>query len=310
MADSLAVNDPTGEFKASLAERALESALRAYDRFADRQSMPTNRRVFLETVLDRSRQPITEQSFRPEEVKYIRDLVMRPYQMNAEIYTKYGDWLQQRLERDNSAKKDNKLYPEFRRSAEKQLSAIREFQKGRLTQDFIDVAAGKEYFFEDAAGALKQTPEYADFRNAFQIRPAVTYENYSMDPELRRGDVRNDRFASSGAVPRQAVHLTLGQFGYRVDPATGNLMVYDTYDFNPPINPLTNRPEAMTPMGLYQLTESAASSPELGTTGLYSRLRQYAGRKVPPGQGRPVSVNLGTGLEATAVPFIPPQMRR
>lgn len=207
-------------------------------------------------------------------------------------------------------KKDNKLYPEFRRSAEKQLSAIREFQKGRLTQDFIDVAAGKEYIFDDAAGALTQTPEYANFKNAFQVRPAVTYDSYALDPELRRGGLALDRFASSGAVPRQAVHLTLGQFGYRVDPATGNLMVYDTYDFNSPINPLTNRPEIMPPVGFYQLTESAASSPELGTTGLYNRLRQYAGRKVPPGQGRPVSVNLGTGLEATAVPFIPPQMRR
>jgi hypothetical protein len=310
MADGIAVNDPTPEFNASLGERVLESLLRAYDRYANRQSMPTNRRVFLETVLDRSRQPITEQSFRPEEVAYIRNMVMRPYQMNAGIYKQYGDWLQQRLERDKSAKKDSKLYPEFRQSAEKQLSAIREFEKGRLTQDFIDVAAGKEYFFDDAVGALKQTPEYANFRNAFQIRPAVTYENYAMDPELRSGDPGRDRFASAGATPRQAVHLTLGQFGYRVDPATGNLVAYDTYDFNPPINPLTGRPEPQAPLGLYPVAENTASSPELGTTGLYNMLRQYAGRKVPPGQGRPVNINLGGGLESTAVPYVPPQMRR
>jgi len=310
MADSLTVNDPTAEFKASLAERALETVLRTYDRFADRQSMPTNRRVFLETVLDRSRQPITEQSFRPEEIKYIQDLVMRPYQMNAEIYTKYGNWLQQRLERDNLAKKDNKLYPELRRSAEKQLSAIRDFQKGRLTQDFIDVAAGKEYFFNDAAGALKQTPEYANFRNAFQIRPAVTYDSYALDPQIRDRGILRDRFATSGALPRQAVQLTLGQFGYRVDPATGNLMVYDTYDFNPSTSLTTGRSQPTNPVGEYPLIENAAPSPEIGTTGMYGILRQYAGRKVPPGQGRQVSVNLGTGLEATAVPFILPQTRR
>lgn len=304
MADGIAVNDPTPEFKASLGERVLESLLRAYDRFADRQTMPTNRRVFLETVLDRSQQPITEQSFRPEEVAYMRNMVMRPYQMNAGIYKQYGNWLEQLLERDKSAKKDAKLYPEFRRSAEKQLSAVREFEKGRLTQDFIDVAAGREYFFEDAVGAVKQTPEYANFRNAFQVRPAVTYENYSMDPELRSGDIRRDRFASAGSTPRQAVHLTLGQFGYRVNPATGNLVAYDTYDFN------SSAPQHLAPVGVYPLVESAASAPEVGTTGLYNIIRQYAGRKVPPGQGRPVSVNLGTGLEATAMPYVPPQMRR
>ena len=44
----------------SFGEKTLEAGLRLYDRMANRKDMPTNRRIYLESVLDRSKEPITE----------------------------------------------------------------------------------------------------------------------------------------------------------------------------------------------------------------------------------------------------------
>jgi hypothetical protein len=297
-----------GQPDLTLTERAIESGLRLYDRFADRSQMPTNRRIFLETVLDRSRQPITEQSFKPQELQYIRELVFRPYQMNAEQYAKYGRHLESVLDKNKTATKDKRLYPEVRQLYEKQLAAINAFQSGRLTQDFIDLAAGKQYI--DQKAEPKQwdesgvSTEWANFKGAFQIRPAVTYENYAIDPQRQTSDIRTDRTATAGSLPREAVHLTLGQFGYKVNPVTGGLEVIDTYDFNPPN--FMGAPTSARPAGV----ESVGTAIE-GSRGdaVYNILRNFAGRVTPPGQGRPVQVNLGAGLESTAASPLLPQQR-
>jgi hypothetical protein len=60
------------------------------------------------------------------------------------------------------------------------------------------------------------------------------------------------------------VQTTLGRFNYARD-ANGNMVVQDTYDFNP----------------------------QHGSAGPYKLLRDYAGEKIPRGYGRPVNVNLG-----------------
>jgi hypothetical protein len=271
------------------AEKIIESGLRLYDRFANRAEMPTNRRIFLETVLDRSRQPITEQSFRPEELQYIRELVMRPYTMNAQHYDRYGKWLDQRLAQDAAeTKKDRKLYPEFRQLFEKQLSAVKSFQSGNLTQDFIDLASGKQYVAKEAAPPQVDnegiSKNWADYAQAFKVKPAVTYESYALTGP---SNVELDRRLTAGQSPREAVHLTLGRFAYGVDPNTGNLVVRDKYDFNPP-DALAARASPTQPIGL----EPAATSAETFGAGSYGILRQFAGRVTPPGQGRNVLINL------------------
>jgi len=60
------------------------------------------------------------------------------------------------------------------------------------------------------------------------------------------------------------VHTTLGRFKYYRD-ANGNLIVVDTYDFNP--------------------------IPSM--SGAYGAIRNYAGEKIPRGSGREVMINLG-----------------
>jgi len=72
---------------------------------------------------------------------------------------------------------------------------------------------------------------------------------------------------------------TLGKFRYGRD-SEGNLVVRDTYDFNPAKSPA-------------QTQEGRARNVILG--GPYNIVRSYAGERVPPGYGRDVRINLGGG---------------
>ena len=75
------------------------------------------------------------------------------------------------------------------------------------------------------------------------------------------------------------VQTTLGQFNYARDP-DGNLVVVDSYDFNPLRN---------SNAGASQLARTA----DYGALSPYGLIRDYAGEKIPPGYGRSVRVNLG-----------------
>ena len=77
--------------------------------------------------------------------------------------------------------------------------------------------------------------------------------------------------------PLGNVQTTLGRFKYGRD-AKGNLVVRDTYDFNPPQDPNS-------------MQEQRTS--EYGAMGPYSLIREYAGEKIPPGRGREININLG-----------------
>lgn len=76
--------------------------------------------------------------------------------------------------------------------------------------------------------------------------------------------------------PLGNLQTTLGRFRYSRD-ANGNLVVQDTYDFNPPQE------------GAMQEQRTG----DYGALGPYGLIRDYAGEKIPPGYGRQVNVNLG-----------------
>ena len=67
------------------------------------------------------------------------------------------------------------------------------------------------------------------------------------------------------------VQTTLGRFRYARD-AKGNLIIQDTYDFNP---------------------HEGVSQEQYSAAGPYGLIRGYAGEKIPPGYGRTVNINLG-----------------
>ena len=287
--------DPT------FAESAMEQMLKLYGRFADRQTMPTNRRIFLETVVENARTPITEKDFAPAELDYMKSLIAKKYDPIKPFLQIYEDYLTDAISKDDQfrkqKKKDKILRKEYRAQYEKDLSAIKDFNSGKLSQDFLTLTSNNPaYATYDALKTLIPSSV-----SAFNIPSSVTYKDYGSEK-----DVTAARYASSGASPQEAVQLTLGQFNYAIDPQTGQLAIKENYDFNPPVNFISGQAQPMPPVGAESVAIAAPFIPEGGGDVAYQLLRQYAGRKVPPGYGRPVNINLGTGLASSAVPPVFP----
>lgn len=237
-------------------DKIVEAGLRLYDKFADRKTMPTNRRIFLESVLDKSRQPITETEFTPKELETLGQVIYGKYRAIDPQLSKYESTLADKMTKHAEAvaakNKDRMLYPEYVKQYSQELAAIRAFRQGKLTPEFLSLAADR-----------------------FNVRPAVMYEDYGIDPEKART-------AFSGSDPREALHTVLGRFAYTVDPQTGGLVITDKYDFNP------NKYLGAQPVSEGTLVYGS----EGGGAGLYGAVRQYAGNVLPPGSGRDVRIQL------------------
>lgn len=79
--------------------------------------------------------------------------------------------------------------------------------------------------------------------------------------------------------PYENIRTSLGQFRYVIDPITGAVRVVDQYDFN---RMQENRVNQALQRGDYVMN----------TLDPYSVLRIYAGERMPPGTGRPVSIQI------------------
>jgi hypothetical protein len=79
--------------------------------------------------------------------------------------------------------------------------------------------------------------------------------------------------------PYENIRTSLGQFRYVIDPVTGTVRVIDQYDFN---RLQENRVNQALQRGDYVMN----------TLDPYSALRIYAGERMPPGTGRPVSIQI------------------
>jgi hypothetical protein len=263
----------------SASERLVESGLRLYDRFSDRKAMPTNRRIFLESVLDKSKEPITETSFSPAELNILGEIIRNKYTKIEPALAEYEKYLTGAMEKHNRAvltkDKDRIMYPEFAKRYSQDLAAINAYRQGKLTPEFLNIAAGVQDYPRDVA--LRNVP----LRNTFSVKPVIGYEDYGIDDDKARQ-------ATAGADPRAALHTTLGRFRYEVDPVTGSLVVVDRYDFNPPVSVFTGVTKTSPRIGAEQLV----MSPEGFEGGMYGLLRQYAGRVLPEGSGRDVKIRL------------------
>lgn len=108
--------------------------------------------------------------------------------------------------------------------------------------------------------------QYGDYRALAEVMRARGQIPASTAPSL---------FSMSDSLGN--VQTTLGRFKYGRD-AKGNLIVRDTYDFNPPQDPNSMQEQRTA---------------EYGAMGPYRLIREYAGEKVPPGRGREININLG-----------------
>ena len=270
----------------TLGEKVVGGALRFYDRHADRKTIATNRRVFLESVMDKRKDPITEASFTPVELTELANVIGAKYANLHEDTDRYAAYLQNELAAHAAAVKakdrDHMRYPEFVAQYEKDLTAIKAFKAGKFTQDFLDLASGTPTY-ERSMALRNASKGGTDLQKAFNVKPYVTYDDYKQTKEDARS--AHTIWATN---PRAMLRTTLGQFQYSVDPKTNALVVTDTYDFNPPKSFLGLGPTT-TPLPVGE-TDVAEGGPAAG--GLYGLIRQYAGRAMPPGAGRPVRVQV------------------
>lgn len=130
---------------------------------------------------------------------------------------------------------------------------------------------------------LKSLIEHKELKNAeyakkfgegsrFSNPNAVAYSDYynwwKDQPEDSRPEIKNQGMQSL-LTPYGQMQTTLGQFNYQKDPKTGDIKITDTYNFNP--------------------LETSKDESDLG---VYGTIREYAGRQLPEGSGRPVNINL------------------
>jgi hypothetical protein len=288
-------------YEPSFAENAIEGLLKLYGKYADRQTMPTNRRIFLETVVENARTPITEKDFAPAELDYMKSLIAKKYDPVKPFLQIYEDYLSRELTKDSQFRKQKKakmaLDKESKARYEKDLQAIKDFNDGKITPQFLDLTSPNQSFDRGYDLFYKMRLN----KNSLSVPRSVTYKDYSDELALDK-----DRYATAGSTPKEAVHLTVGQFNYDIDPQTGQLVIKEDYDFNPPIDWVTNKALPAPPIGAETLVDAAPMLADDTGTVAYRLLRQYAGRKVPPGYGRPVNINLGTGLATSAVPPVFP----
>lgn len=81
----------------SLTNSLVGMGIKGYGAIADRSSMPSNKRLYLETFADEQRTPITEKSFTEAELKSIGEIVRAKQMANPSAntgYIQYKDYAQ------------------------------------------------------------------------------------------------------------------------------------------------------------------------------------------------------------------------
>jgi hypothetical protein len=237
----------------------VEPALDLYSRIMDQGSLPSNKRIFLESVRGGDRSQITEKNFNPSELAQMDEMVRGRYKGLEEPLTKYGQHLESALK--------GKLSKEEKSQYQSDLDMIKKFQVGQFTPGLMALAEGEEPSSARRRG-LVMSGAAGDLAKLGKILPEVKYGDYP------KGVVQESRSLSGGKTPTESLATSLGQFRYGLGPE-GNFVIKDKYDFNPRVG-----------------SEALDAVPSVVTEGPYGRLREYAGRKMPPGLGRDVLVNL------------------
>lgn len=258
----------------SLFSTLVGAGLNVYDKTQDRSKLPANKRIFLESMLDNERTPITEAKLSKQEQDALKELVWTKYSTFYDPLTKYKTFLD-KLATNKEAKQ---FYsPDQLAQAKQDLKTVNSFMEGKITPEFIQLANLNRGTNINSSNLLREAG--VDYKQ-FNVYPNIQYQNYGNNP----GEAAANFSTSAGNTDsKAAIQTLLGRFNFDVDKA-GNLNIKDTYDFNKPDQSTMaeGRYEAAAAMGPYQL------------------LREYGGEKMPEGQGRGVNIT---------VPFAPLQYK-
>jgi len=249
----------------TLGERLFETAAKGYRGIRGVENLPADQRVYMESVIDRRRDPLTEKSFTPEELEVMRGVITRRY-----------DALKPKFQQDISGMRSTAAQilrgayaakdPAIRQSELNNYRRVANHIKG--LQSFLDT------------GALN--PVVLGYGKFYGVKPNVQYDDYKDSLKINA-----DQVASSSV--EGAVGQTLGRFTYDVDPQ-GIIKIKDTYDFGSGVDAFTGEPVPTERIGVGSLFNPKHAAVRYGRTYL------------PEGQGRPVAIQLNAAAPKTKKP--------
>ena len=181
----------------SLGDRMFASAAKGWRDLWGAENLPLDKRVYIDSAIDRRTNPVTERLLNADEQAKLRDLIMRRYdaikpqltQELAESRSRAADALQ----RANAVKNDpgmRRIYLDQYKSEAENINGISSYL---------------------ASGHIN--PTVVRIGGYMGVKPNIQYKDYDTDDTSR------------------SLLQTLGRFTYDAD-ANGNITVKDSYDFN------------------------------------------------------------------------------
>jgi hypothetical protein len=184
------------------------------------------------------------------------------------------------------------------------LSSAHKILLDTFVHDKRDPLTAKDFNERDLAelqNLIKQKEKLTGNKGAGSIQ----YKEYSTLPDGDQTRSRSTSLVGGDLAPRPSLSNSLGQFNYKLDPKTGRYTIIDEYDFNPQRVEHQGK-KYNVPLEHYgDYMVDAMSSP---TNALYSLVRLYAGRKMPPGKGRKVDLSVPKYAAGGLVDFDPDEI--
>ncbi len=245
-----------------LAEKIFVGAAKGWRDLRGPENLPADRRIYMESVIDRRQDPVTERSFNNEEIAVMRDLIVSRYdklksQFSKDVAT-YRANAQEALRKAN-ASRDPKIKAQH-------LKQFRSLTATRLgLQEYIQTG--------------KLNPKVVEHAKLYNVPSYIRREDYQNPVDINTD--RGTRLFSSDRDT--AIGQTLGRFNYTVDSA-GNINISDTYDFGPGYNTYTRSAARSRPITAYDLLPPKRAAAKLG----YQTLPEGTGK------GRPVSIKINS----------------
>jgi hypothetical protein len=245
----------------TLGERLFESASKGYRDFVGAENLPADKRIYMESVIDKRRDPITERSFTPEELEVMRGVITRRY---------------------------DAIKPQLKESIAKQREyAAESLNMALKSTDPTHRASYLQYY----KGYMQTVKNLTSFLSTGKLNKTVVDEGrfYDIEPNIQYEDYENPGAVASftgvglgqSAGKDAAIGQTLGRFVYDVDPQ-GVINIKDTYDFGPGYNTFTGEKEEPARVGIASLLVPKRAA------------RMYGYHQLPEGQGRPVQIKLNS----------------
>ena len=242
-----------------LSERLFESASKAYRSIVGNEDLPLDKRIYMESVFDQRRDPITEKSLNSEELEQLRGLIVSRYER-----------IKPQLQQDVKELRQN-AQEALREAATTRNPETKAWHLKRY-RNITGMMNGIQSYLTTG----KLNPAVVDYAKR-DVPTNIQYEDYDNPLE-----VNSDVGAGSGSPGRQtAIGQTLGRFTYEVDPQ-GTIIVKDTYDFGPGVNALTGLKVQNTPVSIGDLIIPKKAAVK------------YARARLPEGKGRPVTIRVNS----------------